>query len=84
MRAVLIFLQPQLAGICIDILGDNEGAMAIANNPSSASRSMVMVTTSISYEATRFPHISNGNMRKYTTNVGGCTSSLVLSEEDYY
>ena len=38
-RAVLIFLQPQLAGMCVDIFGDNEGAMAIANNPSSASRS---------------------------------------------
>ena len=36
MRAVLGFLQPQLAGMCIDIFGDNEGAMAIANNPSSA------------------------------------------------
>ena len=31
MRAVLVFLQPQLAGMCIDIFGDNEGAMAIAN-----------------------------------------------------
>ena len=39
MRADLVFLQPQLAGMCIDIFGDNEGAMAIANNPSSASRS---------------------------------------------
>ena len=39
MRAVLVFLQPQLAWMCIDIFGDNEGAMAIANNPSSASRS---------------------------------------------
>ena len=38
-RAVLFFLQPQLAGMCVDIFGDNEGAMAIANNPSSASRS---------------------------------------------
>ena len=37
MRAVLVFLQPQMAGLCIDIFGDNEGAMAIANNPSSAS-----------------------------------------------
>ena len=38
-RAVSVFLQPQLAGMCVDIFGDNEGAMAIANNPSSASRS---------------------------------------------
>ena len=38
-RAVLFFLQSQLAGMCVDIFGDNEGAMAIANNPSSASRS---------------------------------------------
>jgi hypothetical protein len=37
-RAVLVFLQPQLAGMCVNIFGDNEGAMAIANNPSSASR----------------------------------------------
>ena len=36
MRAVLGFLQPQLAGMCIDIFGVNEGAMIIANNPSSA------------------------------------------------
>ena len=34
-RAVLFFLQPQLAGMCVDIFGDNEGAMVIANNPSS-------------------------------------------------
>ena len=38
-RAVLFFLQPQLAGMCVDIFGDNEGAMAIANNLSSALRS---------------------------------------------
>ena len=37
-RAVLVFLQPQLAGMCVDIFGDNEGAMAITNNPSNASR----------------------------------------------
>ena len=35
----LIFLQPQLAGMCIDISGGNEGAMAIASNRSSESRS---------------------------------------------
>ena len=39
MRAVLVFLQPQLPGMCIDIFVDNEGAMTIANNPSSSSRS---------------------------------------------
>ena len=38
-RALLFFVQPQLAGMYVDIFGDNEGAMAIANNPSSASRS---------------------------------------------
>ena len=38
-RAVLFFLQPQLVAMCVDIFGGNEGAMAIANNPSSASRS---------------------------------------------
>ena len=38
-RAVSVFLQPQLAGMCVDLFGDNAGAMAIANNPSSASRS---------------------------------------------
>ena len=38
-RVDLVFLQPQLAGMCIDIFGDNEGAMAIVNTPRSASRS---------------------------------------------
>ena len=39
-RVVLIFLQPQLAGmLCVDIFGDNEGVVAIANSPSSASSS---------------------------------------------
>ena len=35
MRAVLIFLQPQLIGMRVDIFGDNEGARGIANNPPS-------------------------------------------------
>ena len=39
MRAVLVFLQPELTGMRVDAFGDNEGAKAIANNPSSASRS---------------------------------------------
>ena len=40
LRVVLIFLQPQLAGmLCVDIFGDNEGVMAIANSLSSASSS---------------------------------------------
>ena len=38
-RAVLIFLQPDRTGMGVDVFGDNEGAKAIANNPSSASRS---------------------------------------------
>ena len=38
-RAVLVFLQPDLTGMRVDIFGDNEGAKAIADNPSSASRS---------------------------------------------
>ena len=38
-RAVLVYLPPQQAGMCVDIFGGNEGAMAIANNSSSASRS---------------------------------------------
>ncbi|CAN0084350.1 unnamed protein product, partial [Ascophyllum nodosum] len=38
-RAVLVFLQPELSGMRVDIFGDNEGAEAIADNPSSASRS---------------------------------------------
>ena len=38
-RAVLVFLQPELSGMQVDIFGDNEGAKAIADNPSSASRS---------------------------------------------
>lgn len=37
--AVQSFLQPQLAGMFIDINGDNEGTMTIANNRSSVSRS---------------------------------------------
>ena len=39
MRAVLVFLQPELTGMRVDVFGNNEGAKAIANNPSSASRS---------------------------------------------
>ena len=39
MRAVLVFLQPELTGVRVDIFGDNEGAKAIADSPSSASRS---------------------------------------------
>ena len=39
MRAVLVFLQPELTGIRVYVFGDNEGAKAIVNNPSSASRS---------------------------------------------
>ena len=38
-RAVLVFLQPELSGMRVDIFGDNEGAKAIADNSSSASRS---------------------------------------------
>ena len=38
-RAVLVFLQPELSGIRVDIFGDDESAKAIADNPSSASRS---------------------------------------------
>ena len=38
-RAVLVFLQPELSGMRVDIFVDNEGAKAIADNPSSASRS---------------------------------------------
>ena len=38
-RAVLVFLQPDLTGMRVDVFGDNEGAKAIANNPSSVSRS---------------------------------------------
>ena len=37
MRAVLVFLQPDLTGMRVNIYGDNEGAKAIADNPSSAS-----------------------------------------------
>ena len=38
-RAVLVSLQLDLTGMRVDVFGDNEGAKAIANNPSSASRS---------------------------------------------
>ena len=37
-RVILFCLQRQLAGIHIDIFGDNEDTMALENNPSSASR----------------------------------------------
>ena len=36
---VLVFLQPELNGMRVDIFDDNEGSKAIAYNPSSASRS---------------------------------------------
>ena len=38
-KAVLVFLQPDLTGVGVDVFGDNEGAKAITNNRSSASRS---------------------------------------------
>ena len=39
MRAVLIFLQPELTRIRVYVFGDNEGVNAIADHSSSASRS---------------------------------------------
>ena len=39
MRAVLVFLQPELTGVKVEIFGDNEGATTIAGYPSSASKS---------------------------------------------
>ena len=39
MRAVLLFLQPELIGMIVDMFGDNEGVKAIVDNPNSASRS---------------------------------------------
>ena len=38
-RAILEFLQPDLIGMRVDIFGDKEEAKAIADNPSSVSRS---------------------------------------------
>ena len=38
-RKVLVFLPPELSAMRVDIFSDNEGAKAIADNPSSASRS---------------------------------------------
>ena len=38
-KAVLVFLQPELSGMREDIFVDYEGSKAIADNPSSASRS---------------------------------------------
>ena len=38
-KAVLVFLQPELSGMRVDVFGDNEGAKAIADDPSSSSRS---------------------------------------------
>ena len=37
-REVFIFLQSQLAGMCLDVFVDNEDAMAIVNNPTSRSK----------------------------------------------
>ena len=34
-REILVFLQPELSGMRVAIFGDNEGAKAIADNPSS-------------------------------------------------
>ena len=39
MRAVLVFLQPELTGMRVAVFGDEKGAEAIADNPTSASRS---------------------------------------------
>ena len=36
MRAVLLFLQPELTGMRVDIFGDNEGVKSIADNRSSS------------------------------------------------
>ena len=38
-RAILVFLQPELSGMRVDIFGDDEGSKVIADNPSSASTS---------------------------------------------
>ena len=38
-RAVLVFLQPELSGMRVDVFGDNKGAKVIVDYPSSASRS---------------------------------------------
>ena len=38
MRAMLVFLQPQLIGVITDVFGDGEGAKAMAQNPRSASK----------------------------------------------
>ena len=38
-RTVFVFFRPKLSGMRVDIFGDNEGSKAIADNPSSASRS---------------------------------------------
>ena len=38
-KAVLVFLQPELSGMRVDVFDDNEGAKAIADDPSSSSRS---------------------------------------------
>ena len=38
MRAMLVFLHPQLIGVKTDVFGDGEGAKAMAQNPRSASK----------------------------------------------
>ena len=43
MRAVLVFLWPDLTGMRMEMFGDNEGAKAIADNPSSVSRSNTLM-----------------------------------------
>ena len=43
MKAVLVFLQAELTRVRLDVFDDNEGAKAIADNPSSASKSEPIV-----------------------------------------
>ena len=62
MRAMPVFLQPELTGMRVDIFGDNKGAKAIADNPSSASRSKHIDTK---------PHIIRGLIRAGKS--GSCT-----------
>ena len=48
----LVFRQPQLVEMCFVIFGNNEGAIAIANNPNNASRSKR--TTHVKFHFTAF------------------------------
>ena len=76
MRAVLFFLQPQLAGMYIDIFGDNQGAMSIANNPSRASRSKRIDMKFHFIQGCAFGWDSDSTLRNESQHAGILTKAL--------